>query len=128
MKFEFLSLAVLISAIIAIIYRRRENTRIYSVFKLLTTVLIILIALIIFKKTSSIYSAMVIAALFFSLAGDVFLINRLATSRIACPTEMETENKLLQALDAAELYRIEGDLFELVDQHNKTKARFRAGP
>jgi copper homeostasis protein (lipoprotein) len=60
--------------------------------------------------------------------GDVFLINRLATSRIACPTEMETENKLLQALDAAELYRIEGDLFELVDQHNKTKARFRAGP
>ena len=76
MKFEFLSLAVLISAIIAIIYRRRENTRVYSVFKLLTTVLIILIALIIFKKTSSIYSAMVIAALFFSLAGDVFLINK----------------------------------------------------
>ena len=34
----------------------------------------------------------------------------------------------MQALDAAELYRIEGDLFELVDQHNKTKARFRAGP
>lgn len=60
--------------------------------------------------------------------GDVFLINRLATSRVACPTEMETENKLLQALDAAESYRIEGDLFELVDQHNKTKARFRAGP
>ena len=76
MKIEFLSLAVLVSAIIAIIYRQRENIKIYSVFKPLTTVLIILIALIIFTKTSSTYSAMMIAALFFSLAGDVFLINK----------------------------------------------------
>jgi uncharacterized membrane protein YhhN len=76
MKIELLSLSVLISAIISIIYRQRENIKICSVFKLLTTVLIILIALIIFIKTSSTYSAMMIAALFFSLVGDVFLIDK----------------------------------------------------
>lgn len=75
MKIEILSLAVLVSATIAIIYRRRENSKIFSFFKPLTTIFIILIALIVFKKTSSTYSAAMIVALIFALVGDVFLIN-----------------------------------------------------
>ena len=73
---QLLSLAALISAIIAIVCKQRENVKMYSVFKPLTTILIILIALIIFKNYSSTYSAMMIVALFFSLVGDVFLINK----------------------------------------------------
>ncbi|MFA5972748.1 MAG: lysoplasmalogenase [Lentimicrobiaceae bacterium] len=75
MKIELLSLAVLVSAILAIVFRQRENIKMFSVFKPLTTGLIILIAIIIFTKHSSSYSAITIAALVFSLVGDVFLIN-----------------------------------------------------
>jgi len=76
MEIPFLSITVLISAIIAIVYRQRENVKMYSIFKPLTTVLIIIIALIIFNKTASAYSALMIVALLFSLIGDVFLISK----------------------------------------------------
>jgi heat shock protein HslJ len=64
----------------------------------------------------------------FLVQGDVFLINRAGGARIACPGGMEVENALLEALDSTEVYRIEGDVFELVDQFNTTRAKFRAGP
>lgn len=76
MQIELLSLAVLVSAILAIVFRQRENNKMFSVFKPLTTGLIVLIAFVIFKKQASSYSAIIIAALFFSLVGDVFLLNK----------------------------------------------------
>ncbi|MCJ8290861.1 MAG: lysoplasmalogenase [Crocinitomicaceae bacterium] len=76
MEIPFLSIAVLLSAIIAIVYRQKENVKMYSVFKPLTTVLIIIIALIIFNETASVYSELMIVALLFSLIGDVFLISK----------------------------------------------------
>lgn len=75
MKIEILSLAILVSAIIAVIFRQRENIKMYSVFKPLTTVLIILLAVIIYKKLPSTYSTIMIVSLIFSLIGDIFLIN-----------------------------------------------------
>jgi len=75
MTFTILSFLVLISAIIAIIYRQKENTKMYSIFKPLTTLLIISIATLIFHKTGSTYSIITLVALAFSLIGDVFLIS-----------------------------------------------------
>ena len=73
---ELLSIAVLISGIIAIIFRQKENIKVYSVFKPLTTVLIIMIALWVSYKFSSNYSTVIIASLIFCLLGDIFLINK----------------------------------------------------
>jgi len=75
MTIEILSLMVLISAIIAIIYRQKGNQNMYSIFKPLTTLLIISIATLIFYKTGSTYSIITLVALVFSLIGDVFLIS-----------------------------------------------------
>ncbi len=76
MKIELLSLVAVITAIMAIVFRQRENTKMYSVFKPLTTILIIIIGLIIFQNQRSNYSIIIITALIFSLIGDVFLINK----------------------------------------------------
>jgi uncharacterized membrane protein YhhN len=75
MIIETLSLLTLLSAIIAIIYRQKENTLMYSLFKPLTTIIIISIGLFIYYKTSSTYSAITLVALLFSLIGDIFLIS-----------------------------------------------------
>lgn len=74
MSIQILSLGILISAIIAIVFRKKENSIIFAIFKPLTTLLIILIAVLIFRETGSTYSAIMILALVFSLIGDVFLI------------------------------------------------------
>lgn len=74
MSIQILSLGILISAIIAIVFRQKENSIIFAIFKPLTTLLIILIAVLIFRETGSTYSAIMILALVFSLIGDVFLI------------------------------------------------------
>ncbi len=74
MSIGILSLAVLISAILAIIFRQKESTTLYSIFKPLTTLLIISIAVLIFYKTDNTYSSIMIVALLFSLIGDIFLI------------------------------------------------------
>lgn len=73
---ELLSLAVLVSAILAIVFRQLNNTKMFSVFKPLTTGLIILLAVIIFRTNPGSYTAIIIAALFFSLVGDVLIINK----------------------------------------------------
>ncbi|MCK4813724.1 MAG: lysoplasmalogenase [Candidatus Marinimicrobia bacterium] len=76
MKIEILSLGILISAIFAIIFRQRDNIKMYSVFKPLTTILIISIAIIAYFRFSSNYTTMIIVSLVFSLIGDILLINK----------------------------------------------------
>ena len=76
MKIELLSFAALITAIIAIVFRQQRGTKMYSIFKPLTTILIIFIGLIISKNTQSSYSVVILVALFFSLIGDIFLISK----------------------------------------------------
>lgn len=76
MKIELLSFAALITAIIAIVFRQQGGTKMYSIFKPLTTILIIFIGLIISKNTQSSYSVVILVALFFSLIGDIFLISK----------------------------------------------------
>lgn len=75
MNIETLSLATLFSAIIAIIFRQKEHTIVYAIFKPLTTILIISIGLFIYYQTKSNYSIVILIALLFSLIGDVFLIS-----------------------------------------------------
>lgn len=76
MGITILSFAVLISAIIAIVFIQRGDTNLYAVFKALTTALIISIAFFIYDTSSSDYSAIMIVALLFSLIGDVFLVKK----------------------------------------------------
>ncbi len=76
MEIVILSVGVLISAGLAVIYSQRDNVKWYSVFKPLTTILIISIASIVYLKFNSFYSAIIIVSLIFSLIGDVFLIHK----------------------------------------------------
>jgi len=71
-----LSVAIIISAIIAIINRQQKNNRMFRVFKPLTTILIIALAIVIYLKAPSTYTVLMIASLLFALIGDVFLINK----------------------------------------------------
>jgi len=76
MEIVILSLGVLISAVLAVIYSQRDNVKWHSVFKPLTTILIISIASNVYLKFNSFYSAIIIVSLIFSLIGDVFLIHK----------------------------------------------------
>ena len=60
--------------------------------------------------------------------GDVFLFNRGPMTRLACRDGMDVENRLLNVLDEAETYAIEGDVLMLKDQNEQVRARFVAGP
>ena len=71
---SFLSILFLISACFAIVFKQQKNTKMYSVFKPLTTFLIIVIALLIYLKVPSIYAILIIVSLVFSLVGDLFLL------------------------------------------------------
>lgn len=76
MTLIILSIAILISAIIAIFYRQKQNNKMFSVFKPLTTILIIALAVVIHQESASTYSQLMIASLLFALIGDIFLINK----------------------------------------------------
>lgn len=54
--------------------------------------------------------------------GEVFLIKRLISSRMACPEGMDVETSFIRALESTETYQINGDLLQLRDQEGKTKA------
>ena len=69
-----LSILFLISACFAIVFKQQKNTKMYSVFKPLTTSLIIVIALLIYLKAPSTYAVLIIVSLVFSLVGDLFLL------------------------------------------------------
>lgn len=71
----FLSIAALISAIITIAAKMRENSAVQYVFKPLTMCLIILTAILNVSSPTTFYQKMIIVGLIFSTVGDVFLIN-----------------------------------------------------
>ena len=58
--------------------------------------------------------------------GEVFLIKRLISTRMACPSEVDIESSFLKALDVTETYQITGDLLYLRDQNGKTRAVLKA--
>jgi copper homeostasis protein (lipoprotein) len=60
------------------------------------------------------------------VTGEVFLINRLISTRMACPNGIELEASFLQALDTTETYQITGDLLYLRDQNGTTIAILKA--
>lgn len=74
MKIELLTLFAGISAVLAIVFCLKENIKMFSIFKPLTTIFIIIMAVIIFQKQDSDYSKIMLIALVFALVGDVFLI------------------------------------------------------
>lgn len=76
MEIKMLSFAIMVSAIIAIIYRQQKNNKMFSVFKPLTTILIIILAFVIYKQSSNTYTSLMIVSLFFALVGDIFLISK----------------------------------------------------
>src|SRR5690554_544495 len=76
MEIKILSFAILVSAIIAIIYRQQKNNKMFSVFKPLTTILIIILAFVIHKQSSNTYTSLMIVSLLFALVGDIFLISK----------------------------------------------------
>ena len=71
---KLLTLGFLIFGIFAIVFKIRKNTKMYAIFKPLTTIIIIIIAILIYQKFPSTYSGIIIVALIFSLFGDVFLL------------------------------------------------------
>ncbi len=58
--------------------------------------------------------------------GEIFLIKRIASTRMACPTGVETETSFLRALDGTETFRIRGDLLQLLDEEGKVRAVMKA--
>ncbi len=71
---KLLSIAFLISGILAVVFKIRKNTKMYMIFKPLTTIIIMIIAVLIYQKYPSAYLRIIIVALVFSLFGDVFLL------------------------------------------------------
>lgn len=69
------STVITISAAIAIYFRQLNNHGYYSIFKPLTTILIILFSVFLNLETGTYYGWIVIVGLFFSLIGDVLLLN-----------------------------------------------------
>ncbi|HSK73527.1 MAG TPA: lysoplasmalogenase [Pyrinomonadaceae bacterium] len=72
---EFLSIIALISAIITICAKMRENTLLQYIFKPLTMLAIILLAILNASSPLTFYQKMIIIGLIFSTVGDVFLID-----------------------------------------------------
>ena len=69
-----LNIAILLSAILSMYFRYTDNMEMTYIFKPLTTVLIILVPIIYGKREVSKYFYSIVVALFFCLAGDVFLM------------------------------------------------------
>lgn len=58
--------------------------------------------------------------------GDLFLINRKPEIRLACPTGLGVENKLITAFEKTKSFRIVEDTLELLDGGGQILARFKA--
>ena len=71
----FLSIIALISAIITIYAKRRENISLQYIFKPLTMLAIILSAIFNISSPATFYQKMIIIGLIFSTVGDIFLID-----------------------------------------------------
>ena len=53
----------------------------------------------------------------FLFKGDVFIFNKLASTRMACPNSVSMENAFFEALDKTESYRIEKEMLVLLDKN-----------
>jgi len=58
--------------------------------------------------------------------GEVFLIKRLISSRMACPNGMDVETSFIRALNSTETYQINGYLLQLRDQEGVIRAVLRS--
>ncbi len=58
--------------------------------------------------------------------GEIFLIKRLVTTRMACPMGVEIETSFLRALDSTETFHVRGDVLQLLDEEGKVKAVMQA--
>ena len=72
----FLSIVVLISAIVTIYAKTREKNRLQYIFKPLTMATIILSVILNISSSPSLYQTMIFVGLIFSMIGDIFLINQ----------------------------------------------------
>jgi heat shock protein HslJ len=57
--------------------------------------------------------------------GEIFLFNKMISTRMACVDGMVMEDEFFRVLSATEGYRIEGDILELRDHSGKVLARLR---
>lgn len=64
----------------------------------------------------------------YELAGKRLTFGLLATTRMACPQGMETEDAFLVALEKVKTWRILGQYLELYDSAGNLLARFEAKP
>ena len=64
----------------------------------------------------------------YELEGERLTFGRLATTRMACPQGMETEDAFLGALEKVKTWRILGQHLELYDPAGYLLARFEAKP
>ncbi len=55
----------------------------------------------------------------FLFKGDVFIFNKLASTRMACPDSVSIENVFFAALDKTESHRIEKDILVLLDKNEE---------
>ena len=62
----------------------------------------------------------------YALSGDGIAFDSIRTTRMACANGMETEQRLLAALESTSRWRIAGDLLELLDSGGVLLARFAA--
>ena len=60
--------------------------------------------------------------------GELFLVKRDESTRIACPDGVDLENRFFQTLDQSEAFAIEGDVLQLRDQDDEIRAKLRSGP
>lgn len=62
----------------------------------------------------------------FDLDGDTLYLRRLASTRMACTSGMEQEDRFLRALETVERYSIRGNRLELFDVERAVVAEFEA--
>ncbi len=62
----------------------------------------------------------------YMVRGDIFLFNKMASTRMACRKAMDVEDAFLRALAATESYLVQGDILELRDRKGTVLARLKA--
>lgn len=61
----------------------------------------------------------------FLFKGEVFIFNKLASTRMACPQNLSIENSFLEALDKTESYLIEDGMLLLMDKNEELTMRLK---
>jgi heat shock protein HslJ len=63
----------------------------------------------------------------YELRGDTLTLARMASTMMACPDGMETEQKFLKALGQVKRWKIAGQQLEMMDGSGKVILVFEAG-